>query len=80
MGLTALTPTFASSAHAGTITPDLVLVPVSPAFGTVAAGERVTDQFKAFGVIFSDGGGRPRSSMTRPLPSAASISPGRWTS
>jgi hypothetical protein len=53
--LTALTLTFASSAHAGTITPDLVVVPVSPAFGTVAAGERVTDQFKAFGVIFSDG-------------------------
>ena len=56
MGLTALTLTFASSAHAGTITPDLVVVPVSPAFGTVAAGGRVTDQFKAFGVIFSDGG------------------------
>jgi len=53
--LTALTLTFASSAHAGTITPDLVVVPVSPAFGTVAAGGRVTDQFKAFGVIFSDG-------------------------
>jgi len=55
VGLTALTLTFASSAHAGTITPDLVVVPVSPAFGTVAAGGRVTDQFKAFGVIFSDG-------------------------
>ena len=53
--LTALTLMFASSAHAGTITPDLVVVPVSPAFGTVAAGGRVTDQFKAFGVIFSDG-------------------------
>ena len=79
MGLTALTLTFASSAHAGTITPDLVVVPVSPAFGTVAAGGRVTDQFKAFGVI-SRMGWRPRSSMTRPLPSAASISPGRWTS
>jgi hypothetical protein len=77
--LTALTLTFASSAHAGTITPDLVVVPVSPAFGAVAAGGRVTDQFKAFGVFFSDGG-RPRSSMTRPLPSAASTSPGPWTS
>jgi hypothetical protein len=53
--LTALTLMLASSAHAGTITPDLVVVPVSPAFGTVAAGGRVTDQFKAFGVIFSDG-------------------------
>src|SRR4029077_2785107 len=53
--LTALTLTFASSAHTGTITPDLVPVPVSPAFGDVAAGGRVTDQFKAFGVIFSDG-------------------------
>ena len=55
MGPDGPTLTFASSAHTGTITPDLVPVPVSPAFGTVAAGERVTDQFKAFGVIFSDG-------------------------
>jgi PEP-CTERM motif len=46
---------FASSAHAGTITRDLVPVPVSPSFGAVAAGGRVTDQFKAFEVIFSDG-------------------------
>lgn len=53
--LTALTLMFASSAHAGTITPDLVPVPISPFFGAVAAGGQVTDQFKAFGVIFSDG-------------------------
>ena len=53
--LTALILIFATSAHAGTITPDLVPVPISPIFGTIAVGGRVTDQFKAFGVIFSDG-------------------------
>jgi hypothetical protein len=64
---------FASSAHAGTITRDLVPVPVSPSFGAVAAGGRVTDQFKAFGVIFSDGW-RPRSSRRR------AGTPSEWTS
>jgi PEP-CTERM motif len=53
--LTVLTLMFVSSAHAGTITPDLAPVPISPRLGAVAAGGRVTDQFKAFGVIFSDG-------------------------
>jgi hypothetical protein len=38
-----------------TVTPDLVSVPVSPAFGPVAPGGQVTDQYKGYGVIFSDG-------------------------
>ena len=38
-----------------TVTPDLVAIPVSPAFGLLAPGGQVTDQYKDYGVIFSDG-------------------------
>ena len=47
--------TLGSAAHAVTVTPDLLAIPVSPVGGAVAPGGQVTDQFKAFGVIFSDG-------------------------
>lgn len=55
MGADGPDPDVRGQRHAGTITPDLAPVPVSPRLGAVAAGGRVTDQFKAFGVIFSDG-------------------------